>query len=450
MGLLSNYCGFGGSGIPQHKVDQICKEHDADYKLIQDAGQNPYTHFNWADAKMLQKLQEHTATGFKENVLKAASQALWKVKAQVTTPLLNTPPMAKKRPRDISPNKPRKGQRTNDYIPKMRGFTVDAEGDVEVIDDDTNEQTNAPEASKASAAASNSTGQHGYKETSIISQQPHYAVPEVMTITLPWTAYFSFAGGQGPHAAAQDFFIRMTSLSDMIPGTVATPTGGAAVSSGGPFNRIIGGAATWPTPVVPFPADLGSITNENCHWQRYFLKMYQAYTVLNCDWEITFHNPRNRVNADMIVGMVEEAYGTSSGNVAPNNAFLVQAEAWPGVRWTTIHSQTDGAEDKSWKKMQGSYWPGKANKNVRNDEDVKTWTTYTDPTAPSPPSLTEQLHFMVWKAPFNDEFLYQAMNIRVHLRFTVQLRDLNQAYRYPASGITAIAQTVPADIFSLT
>lgn len=452
MGLLSNYCGFGGDGIPQHKVDEICAEHDRDYATIQAAGSNPYLHYNWADKKMLKSLEQHCAKGFRENVLKLGATALWKVKKVGTSSLSDSPPMGKK-DQFVTPQK--KHPRDDGVSPptkKMKNLRVEPDGDI-VPDDDTMGETPETSAMAMSARSGNaSTGnQRGYKETPIINERPQYGIPEVMTVTLPWTMYFAVGVGPTNDSAATDFEIRMTSLTDIFPRAI-TNIGGATAFSQGIFNRVGPSGTGYPAGLLDFPSVPGTKTTDRPQWSLYFMRMYQAYTVLKTEWDITIHNPRNRINSDCIIGMVEEAYpasGGSSGNVAPSGALLIQAENWPDVRWNVIHSSNDGSEERTWTKMAGTYYPGKANKNVRNDEAVQTWTTYTDPTAPPLPSLTEQLHFMVWRGPFDDLNEYQILNFRVHLRITCQLRDLIAQARYPTTGQTSVTQTLPGDAFSI-
>lgn len=77
MGLFSNYCGFGGSGIPQHTIDEICKEHDEDYASIQAQGQDPYWNFNWADQKMLDAINKVAHPSFKEELIREVASFVW-------------------------------------------------------------------------------------------------------------------------------------------------------------------------------------------------------------------------------------------------------------------------------------------------------------------------------------------------------------------------------------
>lgn len=91
MGLFSNYCGPGGSGLPQHTVDAICEEHDADYTTIMKSGQDPYWHYNWADAKMLQKLEQVTSPNRREQIISFFATKLWNFKKQYSSSLENLP-----------------------------------------------------------------------------------------------------------------------------------------------------------------------------------------------------------------------------------------------------------------------------------------------------------------------------------------------------------------------
>lgn len=297
----------------------------------------------------------------------------------------------------------------------------------------------------ANAGTSNASGtKKGAHETQIISQQPTYGLPEVTTVIFPWTTYFSIGLGISPQTFAEDFYLRMGSLYDLFPNTIATqPTGGAAIVQG-LYNTMAGGATTWPNPLVPYPTTpvVGTVTTETPQWRAFYAKLYQFYSVLKTEWEVTFHNPRNGVNADVLIAHAEEAHkaGETTGNIVPTGQYSYIAENWPGLKWHVLHSQGDQGEDMNWLQVKGTYYPNQAKKNVRNDEDVKTWTAMG-----AQPSLEERIHFKVWKAAFNDQGP-QAINVRVHLRIIAQLRDLETQARYPQSGGTAIALDIPVDV----
>ena len=82
-GLFSNFCGFGGAGIPQHKVDELCREHDNAYQNILDHGGNPYTHWNEADATFLFKLKRIVPDSLREGLVRTAANIVFSVKEQL-------------------------------------------------------------------------------------------------------------------------------------------------------------------------------------------------------------------------------------------------------------------------------------------------------------------------------------------------------------------------------
>ena len=91
-GLLSNYCGFGGSGPIQHKIDDLCMQHDNMYEKMLKEGRNPYTKFNEADQWMIDQIDKISftrngktlsvfdANALKQHVLSRVIPAIWKVK----------------------------------------------------------------------------------------------------------------------------------------------------------------------------------------------------------------------------------------------------------------------------------------------------------------------------------------------------------------------------------
>lgn len=91
FGFFSNFCGPGGYGFPQHEVDKICQEHDKDYGIIMSLGDNPYLHYNWADAKMQKALKKiGYGKGISEHVLGRISNSIWDFKKAVTSHLTNS------------------------------------------------------------------------------------------------------------------------------------------------------------------------------------------------------------------------------------------------------------------------------------------------------------------------------------------------------------------------
>lgn len=316
--------------------------------------------------------------------------------------------------------------------------------DLQVADGNT-----ATEKAVVVANAANSNQKKSAHETQIIDQRPHYGIAECVTVTLPYTQYFSVIARGGVDAVSTDWRIRMSSINDIFVDAITTPAGGSAFAHG-IYNRMVGTGQpiNWPSAGPPdlrlkFPYT--PTAAERPTWAQWYTTQYQMYTVLKTEWEMTINNPFAARQADMLLAWDEEAYTTSStGNVIPDGTTAIYTEQWPGLKWKVLHSNSNGAPEENWCTIGGTYYPGQANKNVRNDEEVSTWTKVNEV-----PSLKEQVHFKLWKAAFNDyqngqDTAYQAVNIRLHMRLTVQFRDLQEALRYP--GVAALTLSAATDI----
>lgn len=91
-GILSNYCGPGGFGLPQHETDQACQEHDIDYGKISAAEgfTVPYTEYNWADEKFIQKLKKITPKSKREAAIRRMGMDYFQFKKLVRKTLNKT------------------------------------------------------------------------------------------------------------------------------------------------------------------------------------------------------------------------------------------------------------------------------------------------------------------------------------------------------------------------
>lgn len=136
-GYFSNYCGPGGWGMPMHIIDNICKEHDEDYGVIMSTGDNPYTHYNWADAKMQKRLKEAGyGSSISEKLIAHTADIIWGFKKKVTSHINHNSisPISDKS-KTIKMSNPFKRHRSGENVPTDNGTS-----DVKTLEEHANIQ----------------------------------------------------------------------------------------------------------------------------------------------------------------------------------------------------------------------------------------------------------------------------------------------------------------------
>lgn len=284
------------------------------------------------------------------------------------------------------------------------------------------------------------TSSGGNQETRISKQRPHYGLPETVTQVITNTTYFSIITPSDRQQMTRMQF-RLNSLQDPIVTSFTTPGVGATYTAG-VYNSIMptGSTNTFPNPLRDFPSG----STDTSQWRAWFNAMYQYYSVLGIEWEITMYNPQYNRNCDIVVATAVDTYSAQSAiNVHPSTATMREMEMWPDVRWDYVPSHNAAETGMCQRTIKGFYKTGMVKQNVENDEDVKTWTK----TGYSP-ALTEIMNFYVGKAWINDITTATGLNCRLKLRMIVQFKDLNVPYRWPAAGQTPINLTAPTDILA--
>jgi hypothetical protein len=194
-------------------------------------------------------------------------------------------------------------------------------------------------------------------------------------------------------------------------------------------------------------------TTAQVGWFDYYQELYQFYTVLGCEYDITIENLHHQNNIDAIIGLVESGshkppmaatVGTVKGAVD-----VYQALAWKHVRWNRLNS---GSGQRNITKFKGVYRPGDHKREVIDDDNVKTWIPVN-----SSPSLKEDLSLMCYGHPQMAQATSVTtgaiLNIYIQLKYIVQFKDLKDPLqfiigkKYSADGENVSAtQDLPGNI----
>lgn len=447
QGWFSNYCGLGGYGIPQHAVDEICKTHDEDYDHILKQGKNPYMSFNWADEKMLNALRSVAPASKREFILKHTAQNLWRAKWAF---LSNDESLSKKTDSAQATIGPRTPDRKRPVAPlispvhkKMRR-DQDEDGDVQM-------DTKAVAVHGGKKLAQE--GGLGAQETPLIYHSPSFGLPETHTVVLPMTVWFSVAGLDSTLDTNCTLTMRATSPWDPIP-TVPVSTADASrpVTIGAGTKQISVDPLTYASGALSYQKNVNGTFpktwsgSEIPAWRDYFAALYEVYAVLGMHYRATIRTCSSDPGADITVMTATEAYGaTSAGQKIPDTFNLAETYAWKGFRYYNVNNyDNDQAKRRDTLVVTGSYKPGQNRTNVRNDEDVKTWTATS-----SAPSLTENVKMFFAKSPLGVcPTTKIGCNVMLEMKYIVQFKDLKEQARWPRAGGTPapFAQNLPTDI----
>lgn len=296
------------------------------------------------------------------------------------------------------------------------------------------------------AARAEGTSTNSKLETPVIPYQPSYGLPNTYTTILPVNIYFSVGGLQ--HAKPANFRIRLNGLYDTHT-TLTAPAGGSNAFGANPILWNVpvptAGNTTFNTPPTAFPAT--STTSVVPAWRDYFETLYEAYHVMGVEWVLTAVNVHDRRGADLAIFNDYESYGQTSGGTIPDTISLNELMAVKSQNFKILESAF--ANDTEWKQViTGRWYPGKKQHNVRDDNDVNTWTT----TSSNPTTWTDKLRFMFYKAPLtasdNDgsNATGPRCNCWLQVKYKVQFKDLRPEIRAPSAAWTSsMVQTLPVD-----
>lgn len=314
---------------------------------------------------------------------------------------------------------------------------------------DTNMIEDEPAQVSLMATSSGTSSSNGNQETPITRHPPTFGFPETMTTVVPYVTYFSVT--PGATGLGTNVTIGVNSLYDIMAGhTVTAATASTACAAGNIYNCIIPRASTpaFGTSLFQFPSAIsaGTSTLEAGQWRGVWDKLYDYYTVLGAEVDISVENCVSGANnADILLAWGYDSTGVNNGNTFPTNTQQSEMEHWPGVKWKLVPWAANNDSAMS-AKLTLRYKANQVKRDVRNDEDVKTWTAVG-----SVPTYRERLRLYFFEGPFNT-VACSAANVKITIRHIVQYKDLKVNLRYPSSNSaaqTAFAVNFATDIFNI-
>lgn len=336
--------------------------------------------------------------------------------------------------KDIEPLPKKPAKANNELVPR------------EVFPDVNGNMADAPGETSAAASImgmSSVQGNLGAHETPVIPHAPSLGFNETHTTIIPTTIYLSANKLATGASAINKLEIRMNSPYNPIitPSSLVAQTAGAAIAEGLSIVPAPNDAVQ-PTPLLAFPSVY--TTSHKPMWLKWWEQVYQAYTVIETQYEITIANARTTTELRPVIYWENDTYGASStGNIMPSGT-LDEMSNWGVQKRILAPLDADGArEGDSCTVIKGTWKPNTLTRNVVNDGDYKTWN---DVGAVPSPTYVESLHLRFFNGPLTNINAYGGVNIQIKLKYVVQFKDLVTVFRYPVTGGTAVDLIAPTDI----
>ena len=295
------------------------------------------------------------------------------------------------------------------------------------------------------ASTSNSGGNPASRETPIVNVPPQIGFTETYTTIIPTVFYLSV---NKLDTRTVDQLNKVELRMNAPYGILAHPTSFVTQSAATSVERGVSlvqapNGESHGTSLIQFPTSYTS--SHKPMWLSYWEKIYEVYTVLETQYEITIVPARDDARVRGMVMWEFDTYGaTSTGNVMPA-ARLDDMARFRGVKKKLIGTLNgnDPRQPDPTPIISGTWRPGQLHHNVKNDGDAKTWSV----TGAAPnPEYWETLHMRFFKSPMHSNTTDCHYNLRIELKYVVQFKDLKATARYPIAGATGITLALPNDI----
>lgn len=367
-----------------------------------------------------------------------------------------------------------------EYYPDVNGDTDDEMGE---YDDNHRRPTPVPGGDEVKGAPGGPAG--ASKETPITVARPIYQVPRTQTVVVPMTYYFSVV--VNTQLISTDLRIVMNANRGHIISTIpalptATPAGGSGVTQFPqhvkasnnlglnkqriPTTRFFRNQAFFGTSAnteyndalwvgdqssgdaFPVFYDHAKPANRDM-WE----KLYNFYTVLGNEWELTIQNASNpyEIGSNQ-PGVHHDAvalhdYETASVNdindIIPTGVRLYDCMFWPDSNFTHIPHHDNGRPLIT--SIKGRY-KGFGDNSVLNAMDDKRWNKVAEL-----PTKQDILHVKFWPDAMgmNNHPGRVRLNVCLTMKQIIQYKGLRQNIKWPSSlsGPFTTSVVYPTDIF---